>query len=52
MNAMTEDECRNKIRCALTDRTGQLRFESFDIADAPEYTDMARRIREYLLAVR
>jgi len=46
---MTENECRNKVRCALSDRTGQLGFENFDIVNAPECTDTASRIRQYLV---
>ena len=46
---MTENECRNKVRCALSDATGQLRFESFDIVDAPECADTAQKIAQYLV---
>lgn len=46
---MTENECRNKVRCALSDKTGQLRFESFDIVDAPECADTAEKIARYLV---
>lgn len=46
---MTEQECRNKVRCTLSDRTGLLRFESFDIVDAPERGEMAAMLRHYLV---
>jgi hypothetical protein len=47
--AMSEDECRNKIRCGLSDRSGVLRFESFDIVDAPECAEIAYGLRAYLV---
>ena len=46
---MTEQECRNKVRCAMSDRTGLLRFKSFDIVEAPECAGMTERIRCYLI---
>ena len=46
---MTEQECRSKIRCAMSDRTGQLRFENFNIVDAPDCAETADRIRHYLV---
>ncbi len=47
--AVTEQECRNGVRCAMSDRTGVLRFEGFDIVDAPECAETVYRIREYLV---
>jgi len=46
---MTEQECRDRVRCALSDRTGALSFENFDIVDAPDCSETAYNIREYLL---
>jgi len=46
---MTEDECRSKVRCAMSDRTGVLRFESFDIVDAPGRAGTAQTIHRYLV---
>ena len=46
---MTEDECRRKVRCAMSDRTGVLRFESFDIVDAPACAGTAQSIGRYLV---
>jgi len=46
---MTEDECRSKVRCAMSDRSGVLRFESFDIVDAPERAGTAQTIHRYLV---
>ena len=33
----------------MSDRTGMLRFEDFDIVDAPECAETVYRIREYLV---
>ncbi len=46
---MTEEQCRDRIRCALSDRSGVLRFESFDIVDAPECEDIRYSVREYVI---
>jgi len=46
---MTESECRERIRCAMSDRTGVLRFEGFDIVDAPRCAETAEKIRSYLV---
>ena len=46
---MTEEQCRDRIRCALSDRSGVLRFESFDIVDAPECEDVSYSVREYVI---
>jgi hypothetical protein len=42
-------ECRNKVRFALSDSTGTLRFTDFDIVDAPECRDTAEALKEYVL---
>jgi hypothetical protein len=46
---VTDQECRDRVRCALSDRTGTLRFESFDIVDAPDCAQAAATLRHYLL---
>lgn len=46
---MTKDQCRDRVRCGLSDTTGVLRFENFDIADAPDCADTAATLREYLV---
>ena len=46
---MTEQQCRDRVRSALSDRTGVLRFESFDIVDAPDCADTAATLRHYLV---
>lgn len=43
------DDCRNKVRFALSDSTGTLRFTDFDIVDAPECRDTAEALRQYVL---
>jgi len=42
-------DCRNKVRFALSDSTGALRFTDFDIVDAPECSQIAGTLKEYLL---
>lgn len=46
---MTEEDCRRRIRCMMSDRTGELRFEAFEIVDAPQCAATVERIRQYLL---
>ena len=46
---MPYGDCRDKIRFALSDESGELRFTSFDIVDMPECQDLARALQEYLL---
>lgn len=46
---MAEQECRDKVRCAMSDKTGVLRFEGFDIVDTPECAETAAKIRKYLV---
>jgi len=46
---MKKQECRNRVRCALSDSSGQLRVESFNIVDTPECQEMAEHLREYLV---
>ena len=42
-------DCYDNIRFALSDRSGRMCFESFDIIDVPECQDVAARLREYLV---
>ena len=45
---MTQKECWDRVRWALSDRSGVLRFESFDVVDVPECGETACGIRRYL----
>ncbi len=42
-------QCYDSIRFSLSDLSGQMRFESLDIADVPECQDAAARLSEYLV---
>jgi len=42
-------DCYGNIRFVLSDRSGQMCFESFDIADTPECRDVIARLSEYLV---
>ena len=46
---MTTDECRDKIRFSLSDKSGTLRFEAFDIVDAPDCQGLADAVRRTIL---
>jgi len=46
---VTEDQCRNRVRCTLSDKSGILRFKKFDIVDAPECRETAATLRHYLV---
>ena len=46
---MNRDDCSNKVRFSLSDETGVLRFTSFDIADVPDFCEMAETLQEYLV---
>ena len=46
---MTADECRDRIRYSLSDVSGTLRIESFDIADAPDCQNIADEVRSVIL---
>jgi len=39
----------DKIRYSLADRSGELRFEDFDIADAPQFASTAEAVRAHLV---
>ncbi len=43
------DECYDKIRFSLSDDSGELCFEYFEIIDAPECQEIAGKIRSYIL---
>lgn len=43
------EQCYDSIRFSLSDLSGRMRFESFDIVDVPECRDVAARLREYLV---
>jgi len=43
------NECYDSIRFSLSDLSGRMRFESFDVADLPECKDVAASLREYLV---
>ena len=43
------DECYDKVRVALSDETGELRFTDFDIINAPECGKLAEELRSKLL---
>jgi hypothetical protein len=42
-------QCYDSIRFSLSDLSGQMRFETFDIVDVPECEDLAARLRKYLV---
>ena len=42
-------ECYDSIRFSLSDLSGQMRFESFDLVDMPDCEDVAASLREYLV---
>ena len=46
---MSADDCRDKVRYSLSDKSGTLRFEAFDIVDAPDCQDTADEMRRVLL---
>jgi len=43
------NECYDSIRFSLSDMSGRMQFESFDITDMPECRRAATGIRDYLL---
>lgn len=46
------DDCYDKVRFALSDETGDLRFTSFDIINMPECFSLAETLRETLIGQR
>lgn len=47
---MTADECRDKIRFSLSDKSGSLRFESFEITGALYCQDIADELRRMIIS--
>ena len=43
------EDCRDQVRYCLSDRTGELRFEAFEIVVAPECPHVEEVVRELLL---
>ena len=46
---MPPKECYDKIRFSLSDESGVLRFERFEIVDAPECCEVERKLRSHLV---
>ena len=46
------DDCYDKVRFVLSDKTGDLRFTEFDIIDAPECASQVKELRAKLLGRR
>lgn len=46
---MPPSDCYNKIRCSLSDESGDLCFKNFEIVGAPECSDIQERLRTYLV---
>ncbi len=47
--ATTAEECVDKIRFSLSDKTGVLRVEGFDIVNAPQCRDLTASLKRYLI---
>ena len=47
---MDRNSCQDSIRFSLSDDTGDLRFKSFDIVNAPECRSMLETLRNYILS--
>lgn len=43
------DDCEDKVRYSLSDKSGAIRFEKFDIVGAPKCAPVAAALRERLL---
>ncbi len=46
---MTDSDCKDKIRFSLSDRSGALRFEAFDVVDQPDCRHIVDALRQILL---
>jgi hypothetical protein len=46
---MPPKECYDKIRFSLSDESGALRFERFEIANAPECWKVEQKLRAHLV---
>jgi len=47
--AIDPQECVDRIRFSLSDKTGVLRIEDFDIVDASQCTTFAEELKRYLI---
>jgi len=46
---MPPQECYDRVHLSLSDESGDLRFESFEIAGTPECRDVEETLRAYLV---
>ena len=46
---MGTDDCYDKVRFALSDKSGELRFVQFDIEQAPECASVVQQLRNILV---
>ena len=46
---MSADDCYDKMRFSLSDKSGELRFVHFDIEQAPECANVVQQMRNILL---
>jgi len=46
---MSANDCKDRVRFSLSDKSGVLRFERFDIADKPECQRVLTALRDILL---
>ena len=47
--SMNPDECTDRMRFALSDKTGVLRVVEFDIVDVPQCGEFAGVLKQYLI---
>jgi len=43
------DDCYDKVRFALSDETGEMRFTAFDIVNTPECSQLTETLRRILI---
>ncbi len=46
---MDPHDCENKVRFSLSDKSGVLRFEAFDIVDQPQCRSVLEKLRAAVL---
>ena len=46
---MRREDCQDRLRIRLSDRSGDLRFEAFEIVNAPECREIEAALRCYLV---
>jgi hypothetical protein len=46
---MPPSDCYNRIRCSLSDESGDLCFKSFEIVGAPGCSDIQEKLEAYLV---